>query len=506
MMTMKKNKFFFNLFGIVVVAFWLVMIGLLVKKIHFKDHPVSMDYGGPLDIADTIDSPQREWKEIYLNDKKVGYAVNMIKPFRGGYFIQEEVFLKLNLMGMASGIHTITQSRTDNRFLLKSFNFGMTSGVVRFDITGRVQGGELLIETGKGKDRRTRKIKLSSTPMIGSGMGYFFKSKKISVGETFRLPIFDPSTMAQKEAVIRVVDRESININKRRHNAFRLETEMWGRLMKFWLDEEGTTLKEEGFMGLTVVKSSAANAPRDLEVAGEEDVDFYEMVAIKLDKKLPDPTRLSYLKLKVDGIDNASISPDVLNSERQKFHGGTIEIEKENLPFKASYLLPYEDKSDEMKPFLEPEFNIESDEKEIVKMAQEISGKDKSPLSVARKLLNWVYHELDKKPVVVVPSALEVLRTRVGDCNEHATLLTALLRAKGIPSRLSVGLVYTRGKFFYHAWTEAYLGEWVSMDATLNQMPVDATHIKLVQGNLDKQLEIAGLIGTLTLKVLDYRL
>ncbi|MBW1863060.1 MAG: transglutaminase domain-containing protein, partial [Deltaproteobacteria bacterium] len=60
-------------------------------------------------------------------------------------------------------------------------------------------------------------------------------------------------------------------------------------------------------------------------------------------------------------------------------------------------------------------------------------------------------------------------------------------------------------KFFYHAWTEAYLGEWISMDATLNQMPVDATHIKLVQGNLDKQVGIAGLIGTLTLKVLEYR-
>jgi len=28
-MSMKKNKFFFNLFGIAVVAFWLVMIGLM---------------------------------------------------------------------------------------------------------------------------------------------------------------------------------------------------------------------------------------------------------------------------------------------------------------------------------------------------------------------------------------------------------------------------------------------------------------------------------------------
>jgi hypothetical protein len=43
------------------------------------------------------------------------------------------------------------------------------------------------------------------------------------------------------------------------------------------------------------------------------------------------------------------------------------------------------------------------------------------------------------------------------------------------------------------------------MDATVNQMPVDATHVKLVEGNLDRQAEIAGLIGELKLKVLDYR-
>ena len=40
---------------------------------------------------------------------------------------------------------------------------------------------------------------------------------------------------------------------------------------------------------------------------------------------------------------------------------------------------------------------------------------------------------------------------------------------------------------------------------TQNQMPVDVTHIKLIEGNLDKQVEIAGLIGTLKLKVLDYQ-
>ena len=62
-----------------------------------------------------------------------------------------------------------------------------------------------------------------------------------------------------------------------------------------------------------------------------------------------------------------------------------------------------------------------------------------------------------------------------------------------------------REKFYYHAWTEAYLGEWITMDATLNQMPADVTHIKMVEGNLHEQARIAGLIGTLKIEILDYQ-
>jgi hypothetical protein len=43
------------------------------------------------------------------------------------------------------------------------------------------------------------------------------------------------------------------------------------------------------------------------------------------------------------------------------------------------------------------------------------------------------------------------------------------------------------------------------MDATLNQIPADASHIKLLEGNLDKQVEIAGRIGEIKVQILDQR-
>jgi hypothetical protein len=43
------------------------------------------------------------------------------------------------------------------------------------------------------------------------------------------------------------------------------------------------------------------------------------------------------------------------------------------------------------------------------------------------------------------------------------------------------------------------------MDATLKQMPVDATHIKLLDGGIEKQIQIVGMIGNLEFTILDYR-
>jgi len=64
-------------------------------------------------------------------------------------------------------------------------------------------------------------------------------------------------------------------------------------------------------------------------------------------------------------------------------------------------------------------------------------------------------------------------------------LLAAMLRAEGIPARVAVGLVYWKGIFGYHMWTEAFLNDWTALDATLGGERVDATHIKFAADPLN---------------------
>jgi transglutaminase-like putative cysteine protease len=125
----------------------------------------------------------------------------------------------------------------------------------------------------------------------------------------------------------------------------------------------------------------------------------------------------------------------------------------------------------------------------------------------AKRIYDFVYEGVQKSPTIGIPNGLQVLRTMRGDCNEHTALYVTLARAAGIPSRIAAGVVYnsTLGQgFYYHAWPEVRLGvdeAWVSIDPTLGQFPARATHLKLVTGDLDRQIEIIGTIGRLALEV-----
>jgi len=494
---MGRSRAGFHAAGILVCLFWAALMGWLAHRSYFSEkvsHATS-------DVTETaITEAEREWLEIFLEEKKVGYVARRVGPVGEGYLINEEILLKLNLMDMPVSIYTLTQCLVDERFALRRFHVAIHSGVVRFKVSGKADEGWIHVETGEGDARRRHKIKLPGPVVIPSALPQFFKGRQVREGQSFVFSMLDPATLTQREVTIHVRGRETVEINNARVRAHRLESEVMGQHITSWIDDSGAVLREEGFMGLTLVRSSEGQALGAMADGGSQDL--YDLAAVTVDKPFKDPSKVGYLKLRVKGLAGTSFDGSHLHGDRQEFRDGVIEIRQEPLPASAGFVIPYQGPG-KMSDFLLPELNIESDDEAVVKTATGIVAGQTDPIRVSRKLMTWVHDHVEKRPVISVPSAVEVLRTRTGDCNEHATLLTALLRAVGVPSRLSVGIVYFRGKFYYHAWTEAFLGRWVSMDATLNQMPTDATHLRLVTGGLDRQMEIIGLIGKLQLEVLD---
>jgi transglutaminase-like putative cysteine protease len=91
----------------------------------------------------------------------------------------------------------------------------------------------------------------------------------------------------------------------------------------------------------------------------------------------------------------------------------------------------------------------------IAKLADDIAGDAKVPRETAKRLYEWVSREISYAGNciglgAVVPRDLDVvLDNKMGDCKDHATLLQALLEAKGIDSTqalVNAGQTYTLPK------------------------------------------------------------
>jgi hypothetical protein len=128
---------------------------------------------------------------------------------------------------------------------------------------------------------------------------------------------------------------------------------------------------------------------------------------------------------------------------------------------------------------------LQTNDREVLNHVDRAARNLVEPSKIAIAMEQYVDREIQKKDFsTALGSAAEVARTLQGDCTEHAVLLAAMLRARNIPSKIAVGLVYIEplSSFGGHMWTEALLGDrWVPLDATLGggELGIGAAHIKL---------------------------
>jgi len=137
--------------------------------------------------------------------------------------------------------------------------------------------------------------------------------------------------------------------------------------------------------------------------------------------------------------------------------------------------------------YLESSLYVDWQSPAVKAAAEGVACDSEKPWDLALALWKYVDKRIYIKSYeIAFDPASNVLATGKGDCTEHAVLLAALARARGLPSRIVSGITQVPGsaegqaEFGYHAWTEVWIdGVWVSLDAALRQAPVDVSHIAL---------------------------
>ncbi len=139
----------------------------------------------------------------------------------------------------------------------------------------------------------------------------------------------------------------------------------------------------------------------------------------------------------------------------------------------------------ELIKYTQSEYYLDSEDSEIKRIANEITEGIPDPYSISKALYEYViekleydFQRLDEKDYKFL-KASEILKLNKGICTDYSILYAALLRAKGIPAKVVLGVpvfaIVTESEGYSeygHAWVEAklpYYG-WVPLDIT-NESP-----------------------------------
>jgi transglutaminase-like putative cysteine protease len=480
-----------RLLSVVIVVAWLVQMGLLYRSIQASTTNLASDlsrYGS-----------SAQWRGIYSRGDKIGFMVGQTIPTADGYEIQEDGRIQMALLGATSAARLHTAVQVDKAFEMRSFQFSMDPGTGPIEVHGTLDGRRLQLTVKTPTGSRTETRELAEKPALSLSLSRQLAAAGLAPGKHIEAAVFDPATLRNEKMIVDVQAREVVRAADRPVPAFKVLTTFAGITSTSWITDTGEVVREESPLGMLVVKETPERATA-LAVPGEIQSDMLEAAAVvpSPPRRIDDPSAVERLRVRLDGVDLSS--PEV--------QGAGQTVQANEVEVRDAEKLTAESADPDVARYLGPELFVESDAPEIIAEARKAAAGATAPRLVAERLTRYVNALLEKKPTVSLPSAREVLRTRVGDCNEHTALYVAMARALGVPSRIAVGLVYMRGGFFYHAWPEVYVDEgrgrglWLPVDPTLNQFPADATHIRLARGGLDRQAAILPTIGRAKMRVL----
>jgi hypothetical protein len=451
-----------------------------------------------------------EWYGIYMLGEKIGYASTTLEKTNypvDGWRMSTDMTMIVNVMGMIDTMTTsdirIFKSPGGELYSSRALVSGKTGNV---NIDGSKEADEYIIKTDIGGQITTRSF---AYPLDYLDSLVYLKaiasSGDLSIGDSMTISTFEPTPplTGKIHQSLKIISKDVYVFNGVPVDVYTaewtlMEMGVQGRTI---IDMTGREL-EVTLGGGLLMKLETESMAKSLDVA----FDLLANNLIRPQNAIDDPQRLESLKLLISGIGEEDIlrfkgqtvTKDEMGSLR-------VDIKRQSEPEKIVGL-PV--RSSRLKPFLEAGPYIQSDDEEIVDLARDIVGGETNSLKAAQLINGWVFENIEKQFTPALSNALQTLHSRQGDCGEHAALAVALMRAAGIPSRPVTGLVYfpPGDGFGYHAWVEAFVGDWVMMDPSWGEDFVNPTHIALGRGDLMEQVRIIyRVLGKMDIEVLEAR-
>jgi len=465
------------------------------------------------------------WYGMYFQEDKIGYSHFIVEPSGENFTITSDSLMRLTAMKETNEISMKERVVVKPDLTMVSFKSLLNMNGKELKMVGDTKGEQFVVEISVDGETRKREFPLKEKIYHASSIALIPPLRGLGDGKSYSYNVYN----AEKQVLVKVTQLVTPVTGSPGPNGavWRLKSEYGPTAVDSWLDAKGLTVLEKSLQGslITMVESkSAAEAFQKKKSPGRDLV--LDLSLIRVDRPIPDAEKRSALKVRMKGIDSSLIASDHRQKVQVPQKKGSekafeVTVLTENLASYSRRDSPVKEPvssaivgsingskadpaSDE---HLGSTLSIQTDHKEIVDQAKQIVSPKDPVLEKVVKLVGWTAKNIYPKMRDSF-TALAVLRSKEGECQSHANLYTALARSQGIPSRVVTGLVYSEKMgFLYHAWTESFVNKaWLAVDPILNQVPADATHIKIAVGkSSDETASLFKMVGKVKMEVLEFK-
>jgi hypothetical protein len=464
------------------------------------------------------EEPVEQWMSITLGGMPLGSTWLSLKPLApAGAEYQEGNRYRFEEQMSIPGLKSETVAFLKEDFTLGRFELtfdGADMGQGSFKCKGRMEEGKVVVMVMSEGVSSRKEFEIENKPIfLSNAVHYAVVRQGLEPGWSGEFQAFDPTMQIMGKVTARVEAQEKASALGRDFDTARVVMQFQGIEQTSWITPTGLRIRDEAMNGaaVSVLSSREGAGTEEMAMLGALGLhafmlDMAEKFQVEQKGKIHHPRQCRRLVLNIGGIEPEQVVQD----EYWQRVNPTASAGEAKFQLVIDHQPEHSPQSAESR-HLEPDLLVQSDSPGIIKQVKEIVGSSGEDEVKAQKILQWVYGNLDRSKLrLTVPSAAEVLKSRSGDCNEHATLFAALARAAGIPTKIVAGAMYAQGflgpgteGFYYHAWNEVFVqGKgWIPVDATLNQMPADATHLKLAEGSIGEQVGLLNVVGKLSVEI-----
>ena len=397
---------------------------------------------------------EERWYVFAIGGTPVGYVVEDT----AGERTRTVVFARLTRLGKSIEMRFETVATEDTRGDLRGLTYEarLSKQPVRLDAV--VEGDRIRLTSAQGPPRD---VERGGERILGpAAVARLTASRLRAADDSIEYAVFSPE-LQRVARVRRRVLAVAARVDCGNATATKIEETIEGlpAPRTLWLSADGVLLADSVTGPFGAMTTCRATKEAAMAANGTLPADLYERTLARANVRFADAAALDRVVLRVRARDAADRLPDFASHNQRVLQPGVVEIRRPSRHARQNApAMPAE--------FVEPNALVESNDPDVVRAAKQSAGGNAYDTALA--LTAWTAENLSMDAGIVFAPASELIRDRKATCMGYATLLAALARAAGLPSRVVMGYVYYGGIWGGHAWTEiAVDGQWLPFDAAV---------------------------------------